>query len=92
MNRFVKLIVGLEALLLIPFFGKILSSEVKWTALDFAVMAILLGGLALGIELALRVLNTKLQQLAAIGVVVLAFLLLYIELAVGIFNSPLAGH
>lgn len=84
-------VLAFESLLLIPFFGMLYSSEVNWSIFDFAVMAALLLFLALGIETIGRKLRNKKLRIASITFVILLFLLIWVEMAVGIFGTPLAG-
>lgn len=79
------------ALLLIPFIGMQFTNEVLWSAFDFVVMGTLLLGLGLTTEFIFRKLKNKTYKLGWIVFLVIVFLLIWIELAVGIFNSPFAG-
>lgn len=73
-------------LLAVPLIAMQFTSEVNWTASDFAVAAALIGALWLGIEVALRLVRTPMGRALAVGACVLAFLTVWVELAVGIFN------
>lgn len=76
-------------LLLIPFIAMQFSDQVNWTASDFLIMGFLLLGFGLLIDLVLRKVKTKSSRAyLVIGIVVL-FLLVWAELAVGIFGTPL---
>ena len=79
-------------LLIIPLLGVILTNSVEWSMFDFLLMGSLLLVLGIGIELTslnFKQLNTR---IAIISFIILLFLLIWIELAVGIFNSPFAGN
>jgi len=79
-------------LLIIPLLGIILTNSVEWSMFDFLLMGSLLLVLGIGIELTslnFKQLNTR---IAIISFIILLFLLIWIELAVGIFNSPFAGN
>lgn len=90
-KRFVTFTTASALLLLIPLIGMQLSEEVNWTGFDFLVAAALLLGTGLFIELALRVFhNSRHKAIACLLVLALA-LLVWAELAVGIFGSPWAG-
>jgi len=78
-------------LLLIPFVGMQFTSEVNWTASDFVVAAVLLMGTAVACETVLRMVKKMKYRIAICGAILLALLLIWAELAVGIFGSPLAG-
>lgn len=92
MNRFIKLLLAFEAFLLFPIIGKLVSNEVNWSLFDFVLMFFMLAVLALVIELSLRLFKTFRQRLVAIVFILSLFVLTWIELAVGIFNSPFAGN
>lgn len=85
--------VGLAAalVLLVPLVAMQVSDEVAWTALDFAVAAVLLVGTGLIYVVLVR--NARHgRRKAAIGLgLTAALLLVWIELAVGVFGTPFAG-
>lgn len=78
-------------LLLIPLIGMQFTNEINWSTFDFILMGTLLLGLGLTSELIFRKLKNKTYKLGLIVLLVIVFLLIWIELAVGIFNSPFAG-
>jgi hypothetical protein len=79
-------------LLLIPFVGTLVSNEVNWSFFDFIVMGILIFSLSFGIrQVAITTKNTN-YRILIIGIILLVFLLVWIELAVGIFDTPFAGN
>lgn len=75
----------------VPEPGYSISSEVDWGPFDFVVMGTLLSGTGLLIVLALRKIKDTPRWAAIIIALLLAFLLIWAELAVGIFGSPFAG-
>ena len=79
------------AILLIPFIAMQFTSEVDWSLFDFILMGVLLTGTGLLIDLAIRKIKTNPQRLIVLGVILLTFFLIWVELAVGIFGSPFAG-
>lgn len=73
-------------ILLIPLLG-----DWPWTLSDFVIMGALLFGTRLTYELiARRLRNTKKRVILGI-VLAVAFLLIWVELAVGLFGTPFAG-
>lgn len=78
-------------LLLIPLIAMQFSDEVNWTITDFFVMGILLSGIGLLIELPLRTVKAKKYRIIISGLLIVLFLLVWAELAVGIFGTPFAG-
>jgi hypothetical protein len=78
-------------LLLIPLIGMTITDEINWSTFDFIIMGSLLIALSIGINLvSTRVKNLK-NRFLYIGILVLIFMLIWAELAVGIFGTPLAG-
>ena len=79
---------GAAALLLLaPLIAMQFTNEVRWDATDFITIGTMLALVGLGIELAVRNLRTPRARLIAIGAVLLAFLWLWAELAVGLFTD-----
>ena len=90
-KRLLGIILLVPALLLIPFFAMQFTNEVNWDSTDFFVMGTLLLVTGLACEFVLRKVKTFERRLIVVGVVLFAFFLIWAELAVGIFGSPLAG-
>lgn len=78
-------------LLLIPLFGTIFSNQVNWSLFDFVIMGFLLGLLGLSIHFILERVRNKTLRIAPIIFVIIIFLMIWTELAVGIFGTPFAG-
>ena len=78
---------GLATLvLLVPFLVMLVTPSVQWGLGDFLAAALLLGATGLGVEMVVRVVHKPLYRWAAIGGVILLALLIWAELAVGIFR------
>ena len=86
-----RVLLGTAAILLVPFVAMRFTSEVNWDAFDFIVAGLLLAGIGSLYVLVARTLRTPVQRRAAGGGLLLTLLLLWAELAVGIFGSPIAG-
>lgn len=78
-------------LLLIPFVAMQFTEEVNWSISDFIIAGVLLFGTGLVCELVLRLVKKLEYRLLICGAILLALLLIWIELAVGIFGTPFAG-
>ncbi|MAW95217.1 MULTISPECIES: hypothetical protein [unclassified Leeuwenhoekiella] len=78
-------------LLLIPLVAMQFSPDVNWSGFDFAVMAILLFGTAMVCEFILRKVKTFKNRVLVCGIALFIFFVLWAEIAVGIFGSPIAG-
>jgi hypothetical protein len=67
------------------------NQEVNWTLSDFVVAGVLLLGTGLICELAIRkTKNVNVRIVICVGLIA-ALILMWAELAVGVFGSPLAG-
>ena len=90
-KRLIGIALTVALLLLIPFIAMQFTDEVKWTRLDFVTAGVLLLGTGLMCELVMRKVK-KIEYRIAICVALLAaFLLIWLELAVGIFGTRFAG-
>ena len=91
MNRLIAIGLGVVLLLCIPLVAMQFTAEVDWSGFDFIVMGTLLFGTGLLIDVVLRKAKTTARQLAWGAAVVAIFVLIWAELAVGIFGTPFAG-
>lgn len=90
-KRFIGILVTIGILLLIPFVAMKITGEVAWGLFDFVVAGVLLLAAGIAIEAALR-LVTNFKHRVAVCIGILAVLaVVWVELAVGIFGTPLAG-
>lgn len=78
-------------LLMIPAIAMQLSQEVVWSMGDFLVMGILLWLLGIGINTILLKINVRSKRIKWILLLLFLFALLWAEMAVGLFGSPIAG-
>ena len=78
-------------LLLIPLFGNIFSNQVNWSLFDFIVMGVLLVLTGLSIHFILEKVRNKTFRIVPIILVLILFLMIWAELAVGVFGSLIAG-
>ena len=76
--------------LLVPIVG-VIFFELNWSRFDFLVMALLILSLSILINLILYYLNSSKLKLLSIFFLVILFLLIWAELAVGVFGTPFAG-
>lgn len=85
-------IYGLAALLLtVPFIGMQFTQEINWSSFDFLVAGILLFGTAFCVDMVLKMEKKNAKRMFYIVIILLALFLIWAELAVGIFGSPVAG-
>jgi hypothetical protein len=78
-------------LLLIPFIAMQFTTEVEWTLADFVVAGGLLLTAGLLAELVLRKVTTRQHRIILCLTILLVLLLVWAELAVGIFGTAFAG-
>ena len=78
-------------LLLIPLFGNLFSNQVNWSLFDFIVMGLLLVLTGLSIHFIKEKVRNKKLRIVPIIFVIIIFLMIWAELAIGVFGSPIAG-
>lgn len=91
-KRLIGILVVAATLLFIPFIAMLFTNEVKWMPFDFLVAAVLLFGTGLVLEFILRKVRTVKYKIIASIVLFVILFLIWVELAVGIFGTPFAGH
>lgn len=78
------ILLSVAGLLLVPLIAMQFFDEVNWKFFDFVVMGVLLLVTGLSCEFVLRKVKRKENRLVFCGFVLLAFFLIWAELAVGI--------
>lgn len=90
-KRLIGIVLTVSILLLIPLIAMQFTDEVNWTLFDFIVAAVLLLGTGLMCELVMRKVNKIEHRIVICVVLLVLFVLIWLELAVGIFGTPFAG-
>ncbi len=90
-KRLIGILLSAGLLLLVPLIAMQFSNEVDWKLSDFVIMGSLLLGTGLICEFILRNVKKFKYRIAICGAVLLVFLLIWAELAVGIFGTAFAG-
>ncbi|MBO0937986.1 hypothetical protein J2I47_15630 [Fibrella sp. HMF5335] len=90
-RRLIGIVLTVALLLLIPLIAMQFTDEVNWSLSDFVAMGILLLGAGLLCEFILRNVSNVKHRIMICGVVLVALVLIWLELAVGIFETPFAG-
>ncbi len=90
-KRLAIILASAGSLLLVPLVAMQFTNEVDWEMNDFVIMGILLLGTGLLCELVLRKIRSTQSKMILCGAILLAFLLIWAELAVGILGTPWAG-
>jgi hypothetical protein len=83
--RYPALWLAIGAILLAPLIAMRFTTEVNWTAFDFAAAALLLGGAALAFEVGTRLVTTPWRRRALAAVLVAVVAVIWVDGAVGIF-------
>ncbi len=91
-KRLIIIVLVVALLLLIPFIAMQFTNEVNWSWFDFIAAAVLLLGTGLLCELVLRKVKKNAYRIIICVALLFILLLIWAELAVGIFGSPVAGH
>lgn len=81
----------ISLLLLIPFIGMQISNEVQWSVFDFVVAGGLLTITGFAIDFVIRKTKSVNRRFLLISAITLLFMLIWVEIAVGLFGSPIAG-
>lgn len=79
-------------LLLVPLVAMQFSKEVNWSLSDFLIGGFLLFGTATVIDFILRIIKKKSHRIILSIVTLLVLMIIWGELAVGIFGTPFAGN
>jgi uncharacterized membrane protein YqjE len=79
-------------LLLIPLIAMQFTDEVRWSLFDFVIMGVLLLVAGMWTQRVVKRVKSFPRRATYIILVILLFLLVWAELAVGIFGTPLAGN
>ncbi len=91
-KKYIVILSSILVLLLIPFIAMQFSSEVNWSLFDFLIAGAGLLALGFSIDLVTRKIKPFNKKLIAVAVIVMLFLLVWTELAVGVFGTPFAGN
>jgi hypothetical protein len=90
-KRLIIILASASTLLLIPLLAMQFTNEVNWSVSDFVIMGGLLFGTGLLCELIMRKVKSVTNRMIICGAVLFVFFLIWVELAVGLFNTPFAG-
>lgn len=90
-KRLAMLII-IVVILLIPLIAMQFTSEVEWSFFDFVVAGALLILTAALLDLVFKRVKQKKKRIAIGVVVVVMLLVIWAELAVGLFGTPFSGN
>jgi len=86
-KRLIIVFLVLSFLLLIPLIAMQFTDEVNWTIIDFVIAGGLLFGAGVISEIVLRKINSLNHKVGLLSAILIIVILIWIELAVGIFGS-----
>ena len=87
----IRILYIVGTILLIPLIAMQLTNEVNWSVFDFIIMGAMLTITGLLGEIIFKKVKIVKYRMALYVVVAIIFLLIWAELAVGIFGTPFAG-
>ena len=87
-NKYIRFLFHLIFLIL-PIIGMFISDAVNWNIFDFILMGFLL--ISLGFTLNYVLVKKITGKIVYVLLILFVFILIWVELAVGIFNSPFSG-
>ncbi|MCX3263264.1 MAG: hypothetical protein ABWZ79_03990 [Pedobacter agri] len=90
-QRITIILAVIVAILCVPLIAMQFTNEVNWTTEDFVAAGILLLSTGLAIELVIRNIKTGTSRTITLIIILIALFLIWAEMAVGIFGSPIAG-
>lgn len=92
MRTYLKILLVVLGVLCIPFIAMQFTTAVQWQFNDFLVAGVLLFvAISLSVFIFRRLQNHR-YRLLYLGICIALFVLLWMEMAVGIFGSPIAGN
>ena len=90
-KRYLFILLCIAFLLLIPLIAMQFTNEVNWTTVDFIIAGVLLLGTGIIFNLVIRKITNTKFQIAISAAVLIILILVWAELAVGIFGTPISG-
>ena len=91
-KRLTIILLVVTLLLLIPLIAMQFTNDVKWNVLDFIVAGVLLFSAGLMCEFVIRKVKKVKYRIIICIALLAALLLIWLELAVGIFGTPIGGN
>jgi len=90
-KRFIGILLTVTVLLCIPLIAMQFTNEVNWTLSDFIIASVLLLSAGIIIEAVARNIRNRKTRIGIVLGILIAFFLVWAELAVGIFGTSFAG-
>lgn len=90
-KRLIGILAAVAVLLSVPFLAMKFTGEMKWSLFDFVLAGVLLLGTGLAIEFVLRKVTKTAHRVAICAGILLVLFIVWVEIAVGLIGTPLAG-
>ena len=90
-KRLIIIVLIVLFLLLIPLIAMQFTDEVNWEITDFIIAGGLLFGAGMISEIVMRKIKNSNYKVILLGAILIIVILIWIELAVGIFGTPFSG-
>ena len=90
-KRIIGILTTVAIILSIPLISMQFTDEVNWALSDFVIAGLLLLGTGFLLELVVRKISKKENRIIWYSIIIAILLLIWMELAVGIFGTPFAG-
>ena len=90
-RRLLIIVIIIGVLMFIPLIAMQFTNELNWDLADFILMGILLLCTGFACELVLRNISSTKNKIVMCAIILAIFLIIWAELAVGIFGTPIAG-
>ena len=90
-KRLFLIFIIVAGILLVPLIAMFITKEVSWSIFDFMLAGGILVSAGIVIDYVLRKTKNKNIRILLIILIMIFLFILWAELAVGIFNSPIAG-
>jgi peptidoglycan/LPS O-acetylase OafA/YrhL len=91
-KRLIWILLTVVVLLLVPLIAMQFTKKVNWSVFDFIAAAVLLFGTGLLCEFVLQKVKKIEYRIAICAALLILLLLIWAELAVGIFGTPIGGQ
>ncbi len=91
-KKLIIIVLTVLVILLIPLIAMQFTDEVNWGFFDFIIAGALLLFTGLMFELAIRKIKKMKYRIATCAAILVSLVLIWAELAVGIFGTPLSGN
>jgi bacteriorhodopsin len=90
-KRLIIILLLIAMVLLIPLVAMQFTDEVNWSLFDFIAAGVLLLGTGLVFEIVMRKVPKRSHRIAICLVLIMLLVLVWAELAIGVFGTAIAG-